>query len=74
MNQCTCCERIEKNACNIIRRDDCHVATVGICPRNAGHFLILPVKHHESIFEYTDQAFLQFRNVANRIFSDPFDN
>ena len=73
MNHCTFCEIIKKNASSIIYRDDCHVAIVDICPKNAGHFLILPIKHRESIFELTDQEFLQFRNVADRILSGPFD-
>jgi diadenosine tetraphosphate (Ap4A) HIT family hydrolase len=73
MNQCMFCEIIEKNAYNIFYRDDFHVAIVDMCPKNAGHFLILPVKHDESIFALTDKEFLQFRNVANRILSDQFN-
>jgi diadenosine tetraphosphate (Ap4A) HIT family hydrolase len=73
MNHCTFCEIIEKNAYNIFYRDDFHVAIVDMCPKNAGHFLILPIKHDESIFALTDKEFLQFRNVANRILSDQFN-
>jgi diadenosine tetraphosphate (Ap4A) HIT family hydrolase len=71
MMDCPFCDIIEKNAFNIIYRDDRLLAILDHCPKNVGHFLIMPIRHVESIFELMDKEFLQFRNAAQRILLNP---
>lgn len=72
MIHCRFCEMIESNAYNIFYRDRLLAALVEICPKNVGHFLIVPLRHVESIFELTDEEFLQFRKVAWRVLFNQF--
>jgi diadenosine tetraphosphate (Ap4A) HIT family hydrolase len=63
---------IEKNYCNVFYRDDLFAATVEICPKNVGHFLIIPIRHVESIFELTDEEFIQLRRFTLNVMSNHF--
>ncbi len=72
MGYCQFCEMIETNADNIFYRDRLLAALVEICPKNVGHFLIIPLRHVESIFELTNEEYLQFRKVAWRVLFNQF--
>jgi len=72
MSHCQFCEMIEKDSYNSFYRDHLHAAVVEICPKNIGHFLIVPLRHIESVFELTDEEFLQFRRVAQEILLNKF--
>jgi diadenosine tetraphosphate (Ap4A) HIT family hydrolase len=69
---CIFCNMIAKNDYDIFYRNELFVAVVDVCPKNVGHFLILPVRHIESIYELTGEEILQFNKVALDIMSNNF--
>jgi diadenosine tetraphosphate (Ap4A) HIT family hydrolase len=63
---------IEKNSYDIFYRDNLCAAIVEFCPKNVGHFLIIPLRHAESIFELSDEELLHLRSVALDIMVNHF--
>jgi len=72
MSDCIFCKMIEQNGYDIFYRNDLFAAALDICPKNVGHFLIIPVRHIESICELSDEEFLLFRRVALDIMLNNF--
>ncbi len=64
MNPCVFCEMIEKKSYNIFYRDPLCAAVVEFCPKNVGHFLVIPLRHVVTLAELTDQEYLQIRRAT----------
>lgn len=63
-SHCIFCEMIKAKSYNIFYRDSLCAAVVEFCPKNVGHFLVIPLRHIETLAGLSDEEFLQLRKVA----------
>lgn len=68
MPNCIFCKIIKKQIpANIIYEDDNTLAFLDIGPVNAGHALVIPKEHHETMTDTPDEILAAMMKIAKRV-------
>ena len=68
MNACVFCDIIAgRSAASIVDRDDLCIAFMDICPINAGHLLVVPIKHATYLSDLDPQIGAAMFGAAQRL-------
>ncbi|MBV8334491.1 MAG: HIT family protein [Alphaproteobacteria bacterium] len=67
-NECVFCRIVEGTSeCQEIYRDDATLAFMDIHPANAGHCLVIPKRHFQTVFEMPPAAFGQVASTVVKV-------